>query len=240
MYKRQALRLGERRVSTVMTPRTKIESLDLTDSEAENRRRIIASAFSRFPVVEGDSRRLVGVVQVKDVLSAMLADKPFDLKAAMKPPFYLPENVTALRALEIFRKSGAAMMFVVDEYGDFEGVLTLHDILQALIGDINTSTGPQTEIRRRPDGSLLVDGLTPIAELKEVGDLDGILIHEPGDDFDTLGGFIMARLNRIPVMGDKLTVGGTRFEVMAMEGRRVDRVLIVPPKKSETPPPTLG
>ena len=86
----------------------------------------------------------------------------------------------------------------------------------------------------------MVDGLTPIAELKEVGDLDGILIHEPGDDFDTLGGFIMARLNRIPVMGDKLTVGGTRFEVMAMEGRRVDRVLIVPPKKSETPPPTLG
>ena len=235
-----ALRLGERRVSTVMTPRTKIESLDLTDSEAENRRRIIASAFSRFPVVEGDSRRLVGVVQVKDVLSAMLADKPFDLKAAMKPPFYLPENVTALRALEIFRKSGAAMMFVVDEYGDFEGVLTLHDILQALIGDINTSTGPQTEIRRRPDGSLLVDGLTPMVELKEVGDLDGILLHEPGDDFDTLGGFIMARLNRIPVMGDKLTVGGTRFEVMAMEGRRVDRVLIVPPKKSETPPPTLG
>jgi putative hemolysin len=230
-----ALRLGDRRVSTVMTPRTKIESLDLTDSEAESRRRIIASPFSRFPVVEGDSRRLVGVVQVKELLSAMLTDKPFDLKSVMKPPFYVPENVTALRALEIFRKSGAAMMFVVDEYGDFEGVLTLHDILQALIGDIKTPAGQQIEIERRPDGSLLVDGLTPIAELQEIGDLGDLLVHEPGEDFDTLGGFIMARVARIPMVGDKVQVGGARFEVTAMEGRRVERVLIVPPKKGETP-----
>jgi putative hemolysin len=223
-------RLSDRRVSTVMTPRTQVELLDLTDSEAENRRKIRDSDYSRFPVVEGGPQHLLGVVQVKDLLTQILAERPFDIRGAVKPPIYLPNTVTALRALEIFKKSGAPMALVVDEYGDFEGVLTLHDILQSLVGDIAdpTDAGSQAVVRR-DDGSWLVDGLVPVDEIK---DLTGLkeLPGEDSADFQTLGGFLMARINRVPQVGDRVMVMGFRFEVVDMDGRRVDRVLVIPPK----------
>jgi len=223
-------RLSDRRVSTVMRPRTQVELLDLTDSEAENRRKIRDSDYSRFPVVEDGPQHLLGVVQVKDLLTQILAERPFDIRGAVKPPIYLPNTVTALRALEIFKKSGAPMALVVDEYGDFEGVLTLHDILQSLVGDIAdpTDAGSQAVVRR-DDGSWLVDGLVPVDEIK---DLTGLkeLPGEDSVDFQTLGGFLMARINRVPQVGDRVMVMGFRFEVVDMDGRRVDRVLVIPPK----------
>jgi magnesium and cobalt exporter, CNNM family len=223
-------RLGDRRVSAVMTPRTQVEWLDLTDSEEENRRKIRDSAYSRFPVVDGGPQQVLGIVQVKDVLTEALSGRPFELRHLVKPPLYLPNTVTALRALEIFKKSGAPMALVVDEYGDFEGVVTLHDILQSLVGDIAdpTDTGNQAVVRR-DDGSWLVDGMVTIDEVK---DLTGIA-HLPGDesgDFQTLGGFMMARINRVPTVGDRIMMQGFRFEVVDMDGRRVHRVLIIPPK----------
>ena len=223
-------RLGDRRVSAVMTPRTQVEWLDLTDSEEENRRKIRDSAYSRFPVVDGGPQQVLGIVQVKDVLTEALSGRPFELRHLVKPPLYLPNTVTALRALEIFKKSGAPMALVVDEYGDFEGVVTLHDILQSLVGDIAdpTDTGNQAVVRR-DDGSWLVDGMVTVDEVK---DLTG-LAHLPGDesgDFQTLGGFMMARINRVPTVGDRIMMQGFRFEVVDMDGRRVHRVLIIPPK----------
>src|SRR5579883_1494001 len=116
-----AFRLGDRRISAVMTPRTQVEWLDLTDSVEENRRKIRDSDYSRFPVMEGGPQQVVGIVQVKDLLAAALAGRPFDLRGAVKPPLYLPNTVTALRALEIFKKSGTPMALVVDEYGDSKG-----------------------------------------------------------------------------------------------------------------------
>lgn len=223
-------RLGDRRISAVMTPRTQVEWLDLTDSEEETRRKIRDSAYSRFPVVEGGPQHVVGIVQVKDLHTAALAGRPFDLRSALRPPLYLPNTVTALRALEIFKKSGSPMALVVDEYGDFEGVVTLHDILQSLVGDIADPTAVDSQaVVRREDGSWLVDGMVTVDEVKDLTALPW-LPGEDSDDFQTLGGFMMARINRVPKVGDRINVNGFRFEVVDMDGRRVDRVLIMPPK----------
>jgi putative hemolysin len=226
-----AFRLGDRRVAAVMTPRTQVEWLDLVDPIEEQRRKIASSAYSRFPVVEGSTAHVAGVVQVKDLLAQVLADKPFDLRAAIRRPIYVPNTLTALRALEIFKKSGEPMALVVDEYGAFEGVVTLHDILQALVGDIGEPGAPSdAPVVQREDGSWLVDGMVPIDEVK---DLTGLL-HLPGEetgDFHTLGGFLMSQMNRIPSVADHVMFEGFRFEVIVMDGRRVERVLIVPPKR---------
>jgi magnesium and cobalt exporter, CNNM family len=226
-----ALRLGDRRVGGMMTPRTQVEWLDLTDSEEENRRKIRDSAYSRFPVVEGGPQQVVGVVQVKDLLSAMLAGAAFDLKGAVHPPLYLPDTVTALRALENFKERGVPMALVIDEYGDFQGVVTLHDILVSLVGDIaEPGEGGSPAVVRREDGSFLVDGMMAV---DEVTDLTGLPALPGGDsgDFHTLGGFVMARINRIPAVGDRIAVEGFGFEVVSMDGRRVERVLITPPRE---------
>ena len=223
-------RLGDRRVSAVMTPRTQVEWLDVTDSEEENRRKIRDSDYSRFPVVHGGPQHVLGIVQVKDLLTQLLAGRLFDIKSAVKPPIYLPSTVTALRALEIFKRSGAPLALIVDEYGDFEGLVTLHDILQSLVGDIAdpTDAGSQAVVRR-DDGSWLVDGMVTIDEVKDLTALAQLPGEESGD-FQTLGGFMMARINRVPQVGDRIMVKGFRFEVVDMDGRRVDKVLIIPPK----------
>jgi len=229
-----ALRLGDRRIGALMTPRTQVEWLDLADSAEENRRKIRSSAYSRFPVGEGGSDHVVGIVQVKDLLSAALDGRPFDLKAALRPALYLPDTVTALRALELFKGRGEPMALVVDEYGDFEGVLTLHDILQSLVGDI-AIPGEETSkaVVRRDDGSWLVDGMIAVDEVKDLTGLPKLPSDDSGE-FHTLGGFMMASINRIPTVGDHVTIGGFRFEVMTMDGRRVDRVLIIPPKPKQS------
>jgi putative hemolysin len=225
-----ALRLGDRRISAVMTPRTQIEWLDLDDPEAENRRKLRESAYSRFPVVQGDSQHVLGIVQVKDLLTAALAGGPFDLRAAMRPPLYLPSTVTVLRVLEVFKSSGEPMALVVDEYGDLEGVVTLTDILEALVGDIPGIGETDQRIVRRDDGTWLIDGMVGLDELKQVLGL----AHLPGEDadFHTLGGYLMARLNRVPMVADRVAAAGFRFEVVKMDGRRVDRVLVAPVAKS--------
>ena len=230
-----ALRMGDRRIGAMMTPRTQVEWLDLADDEAENRRKIHDSHYSRFPVVEGPTHQVVGIVQVKDLLTQMLAGRPFDIRGTARPALYMPDTLTALRALELFRQRGEPMALVVDEYGDFEGVLTLHDILQTLVGDIVIPGEPgSAAVVRREDGSWMVDGMLPIDEVRDLTGLAVIPGAESGD-FHTLGGFVMARINRIPAVGDRVEVDGYGFEVVTMDGRRVDRVLITPPKATDPP-----
>jgi putative hemolysin len=221
-----ALRLGDRRVSGVMTPRTQIEWLDLEDPEAENRRKIHDSAHSRFPVVQGGSAHVVGIVQGKDLLAAALDGKPFDLRAATRPPLYLPATVTVLRALETFKTEGVPIALVVDEYGDLEGLVTLTDILEALVGEVPITAEADRRVVRREDGSWLIDGMLSLDELKQVLRLPRLPGEDP--DFHTLGGYLMARLNRVPMVADRITVAGWRFEIVDMDGRRVDRVLVSP------------
>jgi putative hemolysin len=223
-----ALRLGDRRVSAVMTPRTQIEFLDLEDTEEEIRARIRDSAFSRFPVVQGGTHQLAGIVQVKDLLTAALAGQNFNLRAALRPPLFLPNTVTVLRALEVFRTSGETMALVVDEYGDLEGLVTLTDILEALVGELPEAGEGDPRVVKREDGTWLIDGMVGLDELKQVLGV----AHLPGEDadFHTLGGYLMAQLNRVPMVADRVTAGDYRFEIVEMDGRRVDRVLVAPVK----------
>jgi putative hemolysin len=221
-----ALRLGDRRVSAVMTPRTQIEFLDLDDPEEELRRQIRDSSYSRFPVVQGGTHQLGGIVQVKDLYDASLAGQSFNMKAVLRPPLFLPNTVTVLRALEMFKSSGEPMALVVDEYGDLDGLVTLTDILEALVGDIPEIGETDQRIVRREDGTWLIDGMVGLDEVKH---LLGVTVL-PGEDpeFHTLGGYLMARLHRVPMVADRVTAGDYLFEIVDMDGRRVDRVLIMP------------
>jgi putative hemolysin len=223
-----ALRLGDRRASAVMTPRTQIEWLDLDDPEEENRRKIRESAYSRFPVVQGGSQQVIGIVHAKDLLAACLAGHPLDIRAATRPPLYLPNTVTVLRVLEVFKTSGEPMALIVDEYGDLEGLVTPSDILETLVGDIPGSPQADQRIVRRDDGTWLIDGMVGLDELKQVLGISRLPGEDP--DFHTLGGYLMARLNRVPMEADRITAGDWRFEVVKMDGRRVDRVLTAPLK----------
>jgi len=223
-----ALRLGDRRASAVMTPRTQIEWVDLDDSEEENRRKIRESNYSRFPVVQGGSQQVIGIVQAKDLLAACLAQQPLDLRAATRPPLYLPNTVTVLRVLEVFKTSGEPMALIVDEYGDLEGLVTPSDILETLVGDIPDSPGADQRIVRRDDETWLIDGMVGLDELKQVLGISRLPGEDP--DFHTLGGYLMARLNRVPMEADRISAGDWRFEVVKMDGRRVDRVLVTPVK----------
>jgi putative hemolysin len=223
-----ALRLGDRRVNAVMTPRTQLEWLDLQDGDEENRRKVRDSDYSRFPVYDGGPAQVAGIVQVKDLLTAEMNGAAFDLKPLVRPAIFIPETATALRALEMFRKSGEPMALVVDEFGDLQGAVTLTDILQSLVGDIAEPGEPQSpSIERRPDGSFIVDGMTPLDQVRDLLNLVGNDDQESGD-YHTLGGFVMARLHRIPTVGSRVTAEGVQYEVIGMDGRRVDRVLIVP------------
>lgn len=225
-----ALRLGDRRVNAVMTPRMQLEWLDLQDDAEENRRKVRDSDYSRFPVFDGSPAQVAGIVEVKDLLTAEMSGKPFDLKPLVKPAMFIPETATALRALEMFRKSGEPMALVVDEFGDLQGAVTLDDILQSLVGDIaEPGEPPSPSIERRPDGSFIVDGMTPLDQVRDLLHLRSDAEDEAGGDYHTLGGFIMARLHRIPTVGSRVDVDGMRYEVIGMDGRRVDKVLITPP-----------
>jgi len=221
-----ALRLGDRRASTVMTPRTRIEWLDLNDPEEENRHKIRVSPYSRFPVVQGGSQQVLGIVEAKDLLARCLAGQPLDLRQATRPPLYLPNTVSVLRVLDMFKSSGEPMALIVDEYGDLEGLVTPSDILEALVGDIPGASDTDQRVVKRDDGTWLIDGMVGLDELKQVLNLS----HLTGEDadFHTLGGYLMARLNRVPMIADRVTADGYQFEIVDMDGRRVDRVLISP------------
>jgi magnesium and cobalt exporter, CNNM family len=227
-----ALRLGDRRVNAVMTPRTQIEWLDLQDDVEENQHKVHDSDYSRFPVFDGGPQQVAGIVQVKDILTAEMSGKPFDLKQLVRPAIFIPETATALRALEMFRKSGEQMGLVVDEFGDLQGAVTMTDILQSLVGDIaEPGEPPSPSIERRPDGSFIVDGMTPLDQVRDL--LNIMSADDESGDYHTLGGFVMARLHRIPTVGSRIEVDGVQYEVTSMDGRRVDHVLITPPKGGE-------
>jgi putative hemolysin len=221
-----ALRLGDRRVSAVMTPRTQVEFLDLDDSEEELRRQIRDSAYSRFPIVQGGTHQLAGILHVKDLLTASWEGQPFNLRPLLRPPLFLPNTVTVLRALEVFKTSGEPMALVVDEYGDLEGLITLTDILEALVGELPEAGVTDPRIVKREDGTWLIDGMVGLDELKQVLGVSQLPGEDP--DYHTLGGYLMARLNRVPMVADRITAGEWRFEIVEMDGRRVDRVLVVP------------
>lgn len=213
-------KLGDRRISTIMTPRPEVVWLNLNDSPEETRKKIAESDYSRFPVCEGDLDHVVGLLQTKDMLSRMFDGGDSDLRAVMRKPLFVPESMTADKLLDMYRESSTHIAFVIDEYGGLEGLVSIQDVLEAIVGDVEEEDEPVV----REDGSWLLDGMTTIDDVKDLLDIDAI----PGesDQFETLGGFIMAHEGKIPKPGDVFEWNKLRFEVMDMDGNRVDKVLI--------------
>jgi len=217
-------RLDDRPLEAMMKPRTEIVWLDVNAPPEENRRLMEESNFSRFPVCEGDLDHVLGIVHAKDLLSNCLHGGPLDIVAAMRRPLFVPETVHALRALERFKQSGIHMALLIDEYGGIEGLVTLIDILEAIVGDIPTMdeiTDPP--VVQRDDGSWLVDGLLAIDDFMRIFEFESL----PSEgSYQTLGGFMVLMLGSVPTTGDHFTWSAMRFEVADMDGNRVDKVLI--------------
>lgn len=228
-------RLGDRTVGALMTPRTDIAWVDLDDPDDETRRRIVACPYSRMPVGHGGLDRVVGTIRAKDLLSRILAGGPFDLRASMRQPFLVPDTMRALKALEAFRKAGRHMALVVDEHGGVEGVITLNDILAGIVGDVPAAgqDDPPRAVRRE-DGSWLMDGALPVDDFKELLQLFKELLqleelpNEERSRYQTLAGFVITHLGTIPAEGESFEWNGHRFEIVDMDGRRVDKVLVRP------------
>ena len=219
-------RLGERRVTTLLTPRTEVVWIDLHDSEEEIHRKVTSSGHSRFPVAEGELDRVLGMVFAKDLLTQSLAGEPIDLRAILQPAPYVPETMPAFDVLERFKTARSKIALVLDEYGGIEGLVTTDDILEAIVGDIPVrGEEAEPEVFQREDGSWLLDGLLPLDELAELFELT----EAPGKGIDTLGGLVMALLGRIPTAGDRFEWEGLGFEVVDMDGHRVDKVVVTPP-----------
>ncbi|RPH58898.1 MAG: HlyC/CorC family transporter [Chloroflexi bacterium] len=226
-------RLNNRRVGSLMTPRSEIAWLDVNDSPEEIRIQIEENLYSRFPVCEDSLDNVKGVIEARDLLLESLHGEPLLLKRNLQAPVYIPETALASRALELFKNGVAEMMLVVDEFGSTQGLLTIFDILEEIVGDIDQ----EPQATQRQDGSWLLDGMLPVEDFKEIFNLR----HLPDEDeYETLGGFIMLHLGRVPLPADRFDWSGLLFEVMDMDGKRVDKVLVtLKPAKlpdSTTPP----
>ena len=230
-------RLGDLRVGSLITPRTEIDWLDLDAPPEEHQRKIVESARSRFPVAQGSLDEVIGVVQAKDLLVAYLSGRSVDLRANIREPLFIPQNMPALKLLELIKDTNLPMALVIDEYGGLEGLVTVNDILEAIVGDISVrSETDEPEIVQREDGSWLLDGMLAIEEVSDVLKLADFPGVKEGH-FSTLGGFIMTHLGHIPEAAENFEWSGFRFEVVDMDGLRVDKVLVapLPPSRFEEP-----
>lgn len=222
----RVLRLGDRRVSALMTARTEVVWLDLDDPLEKNTAKMAASGHSHFPACRGSSDHIVGVVSVKDLWARGVADGRVDLESSLAKPLFVPESLPALKLLGMLQQAGTSVALVIDEYGGFLGMVTHNDVLAAIVGEVSMiELGEEPWVVERDDGSWLIDGMLPIDELRDVVDIPPLPDEDEGR-YKTLAGFVMATIGRIPRAGDRFDVRGLRFEVVDMDERRVDKVLV--------------
>lgn len=220
----RVFRLDDRKVNALMTPRPEITWLDLGDPRQVNLEKITTSGHSQFPVAQGNLDNILGMIQTKDLLAQSLTGQPIDFKTILQPPLFVPERMSALELLERFKDSRSHTALVIDEYSGIQGLVTLEDIMESIVGDMPLADEQAApEVTRRPDGSWLIDGMLPIDEFKE---LEGIEKLPDEEQYQTVGGLVMASLGRIPATGDSFEMSGLRFEVVDMDERRVDKVLV--------------
>lgn len=220
------LRLGNRRVGILMIPRMEIEWLDLNDNLETLQQKVKNSPHSRFPICDGDLDEVIGLITSKEIFSHPPSLAHFDARAFVKAPLFVPENMRVLQLLELFKKTPDHIALVTDEYGGVQGLVTLHDVLESIVGDVPSSAIlPETQITERKDGSWLVDGMLPIDELKEYFDIEKLPEEEKGA-YRTLGGFCMRQIGSIPNVGDSFIWGTFKFKVVKMNGKRVEKVLL--------------
>ncbi len=221
---KRVFRYFDRRAKALMTPRDRIVWIDLADPPEEIRRKVIGSPHSRFPVCDESLDNLLGIVQVKDLLTQSAAGLPLRVKGVLTLPSFLYEGSRGPQILEILKKSSTHTAVVLDEFGSVVGLLTINDILRALIGELPAGSGEDDESRvvRRADGSWLIDGRFPLDEFRELFELREL----PEGDFHTLGGLVVTQLGHIPAVSETFQLLGLRFEIVDMDANRVDRVLV--------------
>ncbi len=217
--------LADDRVTALMTPRHEVVWLDLEDPLGENQRKMAESVFSRFPVGQGDLDHVLGVVRAKDLLVDSLTGRAHSLEEHLRQPLVVPESASSLRLLEGFRHARIHLALVVDEYGGTTGIVTLQDILEAIVGEIPSAGEPADAAAvRRDDGSWLLDGSLPVDRLPNILN-GGRLPQDETGEYETVGGFVLARFGHVPTAGESFQWGGWRFEVVDMDGHRVDKLL---------------
>jgi putative hemolysin len=218
------VRLADRPVREVMTPRTDIDWIDLDADEATLRRRFVETPHTRVPVAEGSVDRIMGVVQSRDIVAALLDGRPLDLRALKRPLLIVPDQVDAMDALETLRRADVPMVLVHDEYGHLEGLVTPADLFIAIAGQFasDQDEGTDPDVVEREDGSLLVSGSLAADALAE---RLGIDLPEPRD-YATAAGFVLAVMRRLPTVGESFEEQGWRFEVVDMDGRKIDKLLV--------------
>ncbi len=226
------LRLDELRVSAIMTPRVDIFYLDLEEPYEDNRQRLLDCPYSRMPVCRGGLDTVLGMLESTAVMRQSLRGETIDFTALLARPLYVPNSISSMELLETFKKNRMHVALVVDEYGEIQGLVTMNDVLEAIVGEISTdATETDPDAVQREDGSWLLDGMLSLDKFKEIFELDEIEDEDKGN-FHTLGGFVMLRLGRVPTVADHFEYDGLRFEVMDMDRHRVDKMLV-----SRLPPP---
>ncbi|HPR34764.1 MAG TPA: hemolysin family protein [Anaerolineaceae bacterium] len=228
-------RFTDRRVDAIMTPHTELDWINLDDDHDTIVKELMESNYSRMPIAHGDLDRSMGIINTKDLLGVDIHNPQFNLEDYLREPLFFPGNMEAVKAFEQFRQTGIHHALVLDEFGGVEGFVTLYDVLESIVGDIPLDEyDKDQDVVQRSDGTWLVDGLIPIDELKEIMDVDE-LPEEDKAGFQTLSGFVMNQLGRIPKTGSLFEWSHWRFEVVDMDGHRVDRVLVTDISNEEKP-----
>lgn len=235
---RNVFRLEERQLGSLMIPRSEVVFIDTALSAEENLQRMVDSKHSRFPVCQGSLDQAIGVLHAKQALAQITRGEPPNYSADLMPCVYVPETLTGMELLDQFRANNMQMVFVIDEYGEVEGIVTLQDVLEAVTGEFTPQNGEDAWAVKREDGSWLLDGTIPVLELKDCLALK-LVPEEDKGRYHTLSGMVMLLLGRVPKTSDYAEWQGWRFEVVDMDGKRIDKVLAspLPPLEIAPQPP---
>lgn len=220
------LNLDQRHVGSVLTPRSNVVFLDVRDSLETNREKLRGAQLNVLPLCDGGLDRVLGFVRATKVLEQVLGTNVMDLPSLAEPALYVPETMTLMKLLEQFKRMHLPLALVVDEFGDVEGLVTLTDVIAAIVGELPSEAGEEPTIVKREDGSWLMDGSLDIDTVLRKLDDDSWLTDEDRQHYHTLGGLAMLALGRVPRTGDVFERGNYRFEIVDMDGNRVDRVLV--------------
>jgi putative hemolysin len=221
---RNVFRLDDRQIASLMVPRSDIVYFDVNEPLDENLKRFEESDHSRFPVVRGGWDDVLGVVNARQLLVPTLRNEKPSLTKDLQPAVFVPESLTGMELLENFKNSGVQLAFIIDEYGEVQGIVTLQDVMEAITGEFKTHRAEDAWAVQREDGSWLLDGLIPVPELKDRLSLKGVPEEERGR-YNTLSGMVMLLLGRLPQTTDRCEWENWTFEIIDIDGKRIDKVL---------------
>ncbi|WP_151445717.1 hemolysin family protein [Lacisediminimonas profundi] len=240
----RALRLDDLRLGALMTPRADVEFIDLDEPLADVLAKIAESPYNRFPVYRGDMSNLIGIVHAGDLFEQAIRNNSLsaiDIAAVTRPPMYVPESLSGMDLLETLKKHRSELALVVDEYGDIEGMVTLSDVMSALVGDVSVvDEGQEADAVKREDGSWLIDGGVSLDRFRDLLETEVRFPDESSGAYHTLAGFVLTQLRRIPNVSEHFEWDDYRFEVVDMDRNRIDRLLVTRIAKPDEPVPEDG